>query len=99
MFCQWFLQQCGTNPNFSASVISTDEAQFTRDGMQIFTISICGQMRFFHHITNCGSPSTCGSVFVVIIYLDLTYFQTGLHGGITKLSWKTTFLISWPKYH
>lgn len=35
-FCQWFLQQCGVNPNFSAVVLFTDEAQFTRDGITNF---------------------------------------------------------------
>jgi hypothetical protein len=43
-------------------------------------------MRFFHHINNSGSPSISGPVFVVIIYSDPTYFQTGLMGGITELS-------------
>jgi hypothetical protein len=61
---------------------------------KIFTISICGQMQFFHHITNSGSSSISEIVFVVIIYLYTTYFQTGLQGGIKKLSWKTTCLIS-----
>ncbi|KAJ4427786.1 hypothetical protein ANN_25439 [Periplaneta americana] len=32
-FCQWFLEQCGVNPNFPALVLFTDEAQFTRDGI------------------------------------------------------------------
>ncbi|KAJ4430198.1 hypothetical protein ANN_22408 [Periplaneta americana] len=32
-FCQWFLQQCGVNPNL---VLFTDEAQFTRDGITNF---------------------------------------------------------------
>jgi hypothetical protein len=36
MLCQWFLQQCGTNPNFHAFVIFTDEAQLARDGIQNF---------------------------------------------------------------
>jgi hypothetical protein len=36
MFCQWFLQQCGTYPNFLALVIFTDDAQLTRDGIQSF---------------------------------------------------------------
>jgi hypothetical protein len=36
MFCQWFLQQCGTNPGFPAFVIFTDEAHFTGDGIQNF---------------------------------------------------------------
>jgi hypothetical protein len=66
---------------------------------RIFKINISGQMKihmqFFHHITNSSSPSTSGPVFVVIIYSDPTYFQTGLQDGITKLSWKTTYLISW----
>ncbi|KAJ4433027.1 hypothetical protein ANN_15284 [Periplaneta americana] len=35
-FCQWFLQQCGVNPNFPALVLFTDEAQFTRDGVTHF---------------------------------------------------------------
>ncbi|KAJ4436003.1 hypothetical protein ANN_18627 [Periplaneta americana] len=35
-FCQWFLQQCGINPNFPALVLFTDEAQFTRDGRTNF---------------------------------------------------------------
>ncbi|KAJ4426443.1 hypothetical protein ANN_27257 [Periplaneta americana] len=35
-FCQWFLQQCGVNPNFPALVLLTDEAQFTRDGITNF---------------------------------------------------------------
>ncbi|KAJ4432524.1 hypothetical protein ANN_21146 [Periplaneta americana] len=35
-FCQWFLQQCGVNPNFPALVLFTDEAQFTRDGIANF---------------------------------------------------------------
>jgi hypothetical protein len=36
MFCQWFLQQCGTNPNCPVFAIFTDEAQYTRDGIQNF---------------------------------------------------------------
>ncbi|KAJ4448333.1 hypothetical protein ANN_10348 [Periplaneta americana] len=35
-FCQWFLQQCGVNPNFPALVLFTDLAQFTRDGITNF---------------------------------------------------------------
>ncbi|KAJ4426740.1 hypothetical protein ANN_26539 [Periplaneta americana] len=35
-FCQWFLQQCGVNPNFPALLLFTDEAQFTRDGIRNF---------------------------------------------------------------
>lgn len=31
MFCQWFLQQRATNPNLTALVLFTDEAQFTRN--------------------------------------------------------------------
>jgi hypothetical protein len=30
-FCQWFVQQCGTNLNFTAVVLFMDEATFTRD--------------------------------------------------------------------
>ncbi|KAJ4435008.1 hypothetical protein ANN_23581 [Periplaneta americana] len=33
---EWFLQQCGVNPNFPALVLFTDEAQFTRDGITNF---------------------------------------------------------------
>jgi hypothetical protein len=36
MFCQWFLQQCGTNPNFLAFVIFMEEEQFTGDGIKNF---------------------------------------------------------------
>lgn len=32
-FCQWFLEKCAAKPNFCAFVIFTDEAQFTRDGI------------------------------------------------------------------
>ncbi|KAJ4441123.1 hypothetical protein ANN_10973 [Periplaneta americana] len=35
-FCQWFLQQCGVNPNFPALVLFTDKAQLTRDGITNF---------------------------------------------------------------
>ncbi|KAJ4449984.1 hypothetical protein ANN_01391 [Periplaneta americana] len=35
-FCQWFLQQCGVNPNFPALVLFTYDAQFTRDGITNF---------------------------------------------------------------
>jgi hypothetical protein len=70
---------------------------------RIFTFSIRGQMtihiRFFHHITNSSSPSTSGPVFVVIIYSEPTYFQTGLQGGIPKISWQTRGLISWLTCH
>jgi hypothetical protein len=70
---------------------------------RIFTVNFCGQMkiqmRFFLYIINSGSPSTPGPVFVVIIYLDPTYLKTGLKGGITKLSWKTTCPISWSTCH
>jgi hypothetical protein len=33
-FCQWFLQQCIMNPNFTAVVLFTNEATFTRDGIK-----------------------------------------------------------------
>jgi hypothetical protein len=33
-FCRWFLQQCGTNPNFAAVVFFTNEATLTRDGIK-----------------------------------------------------------------
>jgi hypothetical protein len=36
MFCLWFPQQHGTNPNFPAFVIFTDESQFTIDGILDF---------------------------------------------------------------
>jgi enterochelin esterase-like enzyme len=32
----WFLQHCGTNDNFPAFMIFTDQAWFTRDGIQQF---------------------------------------------------------------
>jgi hypothetical protein len=69
----------------------------------IFTINNRGQMKihmkFFHHITNSGSPLTSGPVFGLIIYSDPTYSPTGLEGGIKKLLWKTTYLMSWPICH
>jgi hypothetical protein len=103
MSCPWFLQHCGRNPNFLAFVISIDEAQSQEMESRIFTTRICVHMNihisFFHHITNSGSPCISGPVFVVIIYSDPTYFQTGLQGKITKLSRKTTCLISWLKCH
>jgi hypothetical protein len=34
MLCHWFLQQCGANRNFTASVIFKDEEQFTKDELQ-----------------------------------------------------------------
>jgi hypothetical protein len=66
MFCHWFLQQYGTNPNFHASMEFMDAEQFARDGSRIFIISICGKMRFFHHITDSSSSSISEPVFVVI---------------------------------
>jgi hypothetical protein len=36
MFCQWFLQHCGTNPSFPAFVIFMDVVQFTREEIQNF---------------------------------------------------------------
>jgi hypothetical protein len=36
MYCHWFLQQCGTNPNFSAFAILIDETQLRRDRIQNF---------------------------------------------------------------
>ena len=30
MFCQWFLQQCATNPNFPTLLLITDEELLTR---------------------------------------------------------------------
>ncbi|KAJ4431017.1 hypothetical protein ANN_19610 [Periplaneta americana] len=54
-FCQWFLQQCGVNPNFPALVLFTDEAQFTRDGITNFHNQMYGRMKshvqLFHLIT------------------------------------------------
>lgn len=32
-FARWYLQQCTVQPQFAASVLFTDEATFTRDGM------------------------------------------------------------------
>ncbi|KAJ4432454.1 hypothetical protein ANN_21073 [Periplaneta americana] len=67
-FCQWFLQQCGVNPNFPALVLFTDEAQFTRDGITNFHNQHVWAYEnpLFHLITRCGSPSTCGPVSLVI---------------------------------
>ncbi|KAJ4451322.1 hypothetical protein ANN_02784 [Periplaneta americana] len=69
-FCQWFLQQCGVNPNSPALVLFTDEAQFTRDGITNFhnqhVWAYKTHVQLFHLITRCGSPSTCGPVSLVI---------------------------------
>lgn len=35
-FCQWFLQMCAHDPHFTAKVLFTDEAGFTRDGIVNF---------------------------------------------------------------
>jgi hypothetical protein len=94
MFCQWFLQQCGTNSNFPAFVIFANEAQFTRYGIQNFQSASMGSWKStcIYSITSpSSSPSISGPVFLLVIYLDPTYFQTGLQGEITKRSWKTTF--------
>jgi hypothetical protein len=32
-FCQWFVHQCALNPLFVSSVLFTDEAAFTRNGI------------------------------------------------------------------
>lgn len=32
-FCQWLLKKCIENPQFTASILYTDEAGFTRDGI------------------------------------------------------------------
>jgi hypothetical protein len=94
MFCQWFLQQCSTNPNFPAFVIFTDEAQFTRDGNQNFhNLHLWADEN--PHVNLPTSELVCG----VIIYSDPTYFLIDLQGGITQISWKTTCLISWPTCH
>jgi hypothetical protein len=67
-----------TNPNFSAFVTFTCEAQFTRDGIQNF-----------HNLHlwagDVISPSSSEPVLVVIIYSDPTYFKTGLQGRIGEL--------------
>ncbi|KAJ4448402.1 hypothetical protein ANN_10418 [Periplaneta americana] len=69
-FCQWFLQQCGVNPNFPALVLYKDEAQFTRDGITNFhnqhVWAYENPRATFQLITRCGSPSTCGPVSLVI---------------------------------
>jgi hypothetical protein len=64
------------------------KAQFTSDGIQNFHTHQLWEMLFFHLINNGGFSKTSGPVFVVIIYLDPMYFQTGLQGGITKLSFE-----------
>ncbi|KAJ4447862.1 hypothetical protein ANN_09871 [Periplaneta americana] len=55
-FCQWFLQQCGVNPNIPALVLFTDEAQFTRDGITNFHNQHVWRMKtnvqLFHLITS-----------------------------------------------
>jgi hypothetical protein len=60
----------------------TDEAQFTRDRIQNFH----NQHLWAYENPHAILPSTSGPVFVVIIYSDPTYFQTGLMGGITEIS-------------
>ena len=57
-FCEWFIQQC-VNPNFSATVLFTDEASFERDQIVNFhnhhvwadvnphaTVEACHEQRF-----------------------------------------------------
>jgi hypothetical protein len=66
-------------------VIFTDEVQFTRDGIQNFRnqhLWVDENPRSSlpsHHITNRGSQSASGSIFVVIIYSDCTCFQTAFY--------------------
>ena len=36
LFCQWLLQQFGRNEDFTKLIFCTDEATFTRDGLQNF---------------------------------------------------------------
>jgi hypothetical protein len=97
-FCQWFLQQCDTNPNFPAFVIFTEEAQFTGDGIKNFHNQHLWADENPHAILPSHHQQqfsiTSGPIFAVINYLDPIYFQTDLQGRIKKLSWKTTCLIS-----
>jgi hypothetical protein len=88
MFSQWFFEQCGTHPNIPTFVIQYLQIKHSSHEREsgILAFKICGLRRLFHHITNNGSPVTSKPVFVVIIYLHPTYFQTSLQDGITKLS-------------
>uniref|UniRef100_A0A224XXQ8 Putative secreted protein n=1 Tax=Panstrongylus lignarius TaxID=156445 RepID=A0A224XXQ8_9HEMI len=38
-FCTWMLHMAGEDPNFLSSVLSTNEAQFTRDGINNYQSS------------------------------------------------------------
>jgi hypothetical protein len=68
------LKKCGTNTNFPAFVIFIHEVQFTGDGIQIFH----NQHVWAYEKPHALLPSICGPVFVVIIYSNSMYFQTGL---------------------
>ncbi|KAJ4451198.1 hypothetical protein ANN_02658 [Periplaneta americana] len=65
-FCQWFLQQCGVNPNFPALVLFTDEAQFTRDGITNFHNQHVwvyeNPVQLFHLITSTEISQNLASV-------------------------------------
>jgi hypothetical protein len=88
MFCQWFLQQCGINPNFPAFVIFTTEAQFIRDGI----LNFHNQHLWADENPHAILPSHHQQRFSINICAGIcgNLFQTGLQDGITKLSWKTT---------
>jgi hypothetical protein len=102
MFCQWFLQQCGTNPNFPAFVIFTDEAQFTRDEIQNFRnqhmwanenpreILPSHQQRFSFNMWS----GICGDNLFGSHVLPQAY-----RAELQSFFWETTSLISWPTCH
>jgi hypothetical protein len=43
LFCQWLLQYCDTDTNFPTVLIVTDEARFTRGGIQSFQSASVGR--------------------------------------------------------
>ncbi|KAJ4429896.1 hypothetical protein ANN_22100 [Periplaneta americana] len=93
-FCQWFLQQCGANPNFPALVLFTDEAQFTRDGITNF---------HNQHVWSYENPrATLPSHHQVRFSLNMWagdrlvgphVLVNRLTGQGTQTSWKTPYLM------
>jgi hypothetical protein len=51
---QWFLQQCENNLSFIFSVLFTDKAVFSRDGIMNFHVSHVGREKF----SGCSSVET-----------------------------------------
>jgi hypothetical protein len=101
IFCRWFLQQCGMNPNFTA-VVFKDEVTFTRDGIKNLhnqhvwvdinlhtTIQSSHQQRFPINIWP-GIVSNCW---------DPTFYQTGLLDRTTSISCILHCLITWKTCH